>query len=198
MFYTYFRLLVAHYSQCEIHKGVYAQRMIYSKSSALEKSIHCSSSALAAPHRGCEWLRAGCRAAAGGGSSHGPERFRWMAASSCCSVLGSGKVDITGSRKQIRQREQRVFFFFLFKPLMSFTTDVVVVFQMHVAELLVSHGASLNAKTFLEETPIGIFTPQHSLINTPGGRWRKLMSYLSTVSFQACSVDSFASWVHCS
>lgn len=40
---------------------------------------------------------------------------------------------------------------------------------MHVAELLVSHGASLNAKTFLEETPIGIFTPQHSLINTPEG-----------------------------
>lgn len=38
-------------------------------------------------------------------------------------------------------------------------------FQMHVAELLVSHGASLNAKTFLEETPIGIFTPKHSLIN---------------------------------
>lgn len=36
---------------------------------------------------------------------------------------------------------------------------------MHVAELLVSHGASLNAKTFLEETPIGIFTPKHSLIN---------------------------------
>lgn len=28
---------------------------------------------------------------------------------------------------------------------------------MHVAELLVSHGASLNAKTFLEETPIGVF-----------------------------------------
>lgn len=26
---------------------------------------------------------------------------------------------------------------------------------MHVAELLASHGASLNAKTFLEETPIG-------------------------------------------
>lgn len=33
---------------------------------------------------------------------------------------------------------------------------------MHVAELLVSHGASLNAKTFLDETPIGIFTPRHS------------------------------------
>lgn len=33
---------------------------------------------------------------------------------------------------------------------------------MHVAEVLVSHGASLNAKTFLEETPIGIITPQHS------------------------------------
>lgn len=33
-----------------------------------------------------------------------------------------------------------------------------LLFQMHVAELLVSHGASLNAKTFLEETPIGVFT----------------------------------------
>lgn len=30
---------------------------------------------------------------------------------------------------------------------------------MDVAELLVSHGASLNAKTFLEETPIGRSTP---------------------------------------
>lgn len=29
---------------------------------------------------------------------------------------------------------------------------------MDVAELLVSHGASLNAKTFLEETPIGRLT----------------------------------------
>lgn len=131
MSYTYFRLWVAHYSyasilwpQCGIHTGFYAQRMIYSKSSAQEKSIHCSSSALAASHRRCEWLRAGCRAAAGGGSSHGPERFRWMAASSCCSVLGSGKVDITGSRKRIRQHAQRLFFFF--KPLMSFTADVVV------------------------------------------------------------------------
>ncbi|MEQ2226405.1 hypothetical protein ILYODFUR_027139, partial [Ilyodon furcidens] len=28
--------------------------------------------------------------------------------------------------------------------------------QMHVAELLVSHGASLNVKTFLEETPIDL------------------------------------------
>lgn len=127
MFYTYFRPSVAHYSyasilwpRCGIHTGFYAQRMIYSKSSALEKSIHCSSSALAASHRGCEWLRAGCRAAAGGGSSHGPERFRWMAASSCRSVLGSGKVDITGSRKQIRQHAQ---------TLMSFTADVVVVFR---------------------------------------------------------------------
>lgn len=45
---------------------------------------------------------------------------------------------------------------------------------MHVAELLVSHGASLNAKTFVEETPIGIFTllsigktrrPQQELIS---------------------------------
>lgn len=27
---------------------------------------------------------------------------------------------------------------------------------MHVAELLVSQGASLSAKTFLEETPIGM------------------------------------------
>lgn len=61
---------------------------------------------------------------------------------------------------------------------------------MHVAELLVSHGASLNAKTFLEETPIGIFTPQHSLINIPGGGLRKQMSFLSRVSFPACSVDA--------
>lgn len=30
---------------------------------------------------------------------------------------------------------------------------------MDVAELLVSHGASLNAKTFLEETPIGRSMP---------------------------------------
>ena len=30
---------------------------------------------------------------------------------------------------------------------------------MHVAELLVSHGASLNAKTSLEETPIGTSPP---------------------------------------
>lgn len=36
-------------------------------------------------------------------------------------------------------------------------------FQMHVAELLVSHGASLNAKTFLDETPIGVFGTDLSL-----------------------------------
>lgn len=124
---------------------------------------HCSPSVLAAPHRSSKWLRAGCRAAAGGGSSHGPERFRWMAASSCCGVLGSGKVNITGNRKEISAHSQKV----------SETINIICCcccFKMHVAELLVSHGASLNAKTFLEETPIGTFTPQHSLINTPGGR----------------------------
>lgn len=36
-------------------------------------------------------------------------------------------------------------------------------FQMHVAEMLVSHGASLNAKTFLEETPIGAFITDLSI-----------------------------------
>lgn len=46
---------------------------------------------------------------------------------------------------------------------------LLLLFQMHVAELLVSHGASLNAKTFLDETPIGIFISQHPLINKPGG-----------------------------
>ena len=45
---------------------------------------------------------------------------------------------------------------------------------MHMAELLVSHGASLNAKTFLEETPIGIFTPQHSYkYKAPNGGVKK-------------------------
>lgn len=47
---------------------------------------------------------------------------------------------------------------------------MMLLFQMHVAELLVSHGASLNAKTFLEETPIGTFTPQQSdQLNLAGG-----------------------------
>lgn len=156
---------------------------------------HCSSSVPAAPHRSSEWLRAGCRAAAGRGGTHGPERFRWMAASSCCSLLGSGKVNnLTGSRKLIMAHGPKV-------------SDAVFIigcccrrllflFQMHVAELLVSHGASLNAKTFLEETPIGRFIPQHSRINTPGGGLSKQMSYLSWVSFSACSVNtSFPSWV---
>jgi len=54
-----------------------------------------------ASHRSSKWLRAGCRAAAGGGGSHGPERLRWMAATPCSSVLGSGKVNTTGNMKQI-------------------------------------------------------------------------------------------------
>lgn len=36
--------------------------------------------------------------------------------------------------------------------------------QMQVAELLVSHGASLNARTYLDETPIGKLLPlTHSI-----------------------------------
>lgn len=42
---------------------------------------------------------------------------------------------------------------------------LLLLFQMHVAELLVSHGASLNAKTFLEETPIGVFITDLSIRN---------------------------------
>lgn len=38
-----------------------------------------------------------------------------------------------------------------------------LLFQMHVAELLVSHGASLNGKTFLEETPIGVLITDFSI-----------------------------------
>lgn len=63
-------------------------------------------------------------------------------------VLGSGTEIETGSRKQIRAPEN-ILVISLPPPLL--------LFQMHVAELLVSHGASLNAKTFLEETPIGVF-----------------------------------------
>lgn len=48
-------------------------------------------------------------------------------------------------------------------------------FQMHVAEMLVSHGASLNAKTFLEETPIGAFITD-LLINPIGVRNQMLSS----------------------
>ena len=47
--------------------------------------------------------------------------------------------------------------------------DPHVAFQMHVAELLVSHGASLNAKTSLDETPIGTSPPpSHTL---PSSVW---------------------------
>lgn len=144
------------------------------------KSNHCSSSALAAPHHSSKWLRAGCRAAAGGGGSHGSERLGWMAASSRCSVLGSGKVNIAGNRWAHTQR--------FLKPL---TCNFLLLFQMHVAELLVSHGASLNAKTFLDETPIGIFTP-HS-ISAPGGGLKKQISYLSRVSFPDFSVNASVS-----
>lgn len=55
----------------------------------------------AAPHRSSQRICPGCRAAARGGGSHGPERFGWMAAASCCSVLGSGEVNLAGSRKWI-------------------------------------------------------------------------------------------------
>lgn len=72
-------------------------------------------------------------------------------------------------------------------------------FQMHVAEMLVSHGASLNAKTFLEETPIGAFITD-LLINPIGVRNQALISagfhfpllsvqllcYTSCFKFSAC------------
>lgn len=66
-------------------------------------------------------------------------------------VLGSGTGIKTVSRKH-RGSENIVVILLL--PLL---------FQMHVAELLVSHGASLNAKTFLEETPIGVFITDLSI-----------------------------------
>lgn len=69
-----------------------------------------------------------------------------MAASSCCGVLGSGKVDTTGNMKD--KHAHRGF-------CLGQSKLLLILFQMHVAELLASHGASLNAKTFLEETPIG-------------------------------------------
>lgn len=56
---------------------------------------------------------------------------------------------------------------------------------MHVAELLASHGASLNVKTFLEETPIGILTPQHSYQYTC---W-KIYCLISTL-FSQCNMNS--------
>lgn len=103
-----------------------------------------------APHRSSQWIRAGCRAAAGGGGSHGPQRLGWMAAPPCCSVLGSGKeTGNTGNTHKCFWQQ-------------SCDLLLLMLLQMHVAELLVSHGAGLNAKTFLEETPIGIFTPQRS------------------------------------
>lgn len=121
---------------------------------------------ISAPHHSGKWVHPGYRAAAGGGRSHGPERFRWMAAPSCCSMLGSGTENKTGNRKQIRVSEN------------IHIISLRLSFQMHVAELLVSHGASLNAKTFLEETPIGIFTTILSIPQVGGWvvRGRKQMS----------------------
>lgn len=59
-------------------------------------------------------------------------------------------------------------------------------FQMHVAEMLVSHGASLNAKTFLEETPIGAFITD-LLLNPIGVRNQVLRS--AGFHFQLVSVQ---------
>lgn len=150
-----------------------------------KRLIFDPSSAPAAPHCSSKRLRPGYRAAARGGSSHGPERFRWMAASSCCGMLGSGKVNKTGNRKTDKCAHTKGFW-------NHSRNLLLLLFQMHVAELLVSHGASLNAKTFLEETPIGKFTPQHSLsIHLLGGvGGLRKQSYLSMVSFPACSINA--------
>ena len=39
---------------------------------------------------------------------------------------------------------------------------------MQVAEVLVSHGASLNARTFLDETPIGKLLPSYDSLYVSG------------------------------
>lgn len=67
-------------------------------------------------------------------------------------LLGSGTGIHTGSRNTDTASENILV---ISRPLL--------LFQMHVAELLVSHGASLNAKTFLDETPIGVFGIDSSL-----------------------------------
>lgn len=108
-------------------------------------------SIVSAPHCSSQRLRPGHRAAAGGRSSHGPERFRRMAGAPRRGVLGSGTGIKRGCRKRMGSEDILVI---LLLPLL---------FQMHVAELLVSHGASLNAKTFLEETPIGVLITDLSI-----------------------------------
>lgn len=65
---------------------------------------HFVSVTLSAPHCRCKRLRPGCRAAAGGWGPHGPERFRRMAAASCCGVLGSGEVN----RQEVGTRRVQV------------------------------------------------------------------------------------------
>lgn len=59
-------------------------------------------------------------------------------------------------------------------------------FQMHVAEMLVSHGASLNAKTSLEETPIGAFIAD--LLINPIGVTNQVLSSAG-FHFQLVSVQ---------
>ena len=54
-----------------------------------------------------------------------------------------------------------------------------------------SHGASLNAKTFLEETPIGIVIARRYLIKIVGGVGVKKANHLSRVSFPACLILYF-------
>lgn len=72
-----------------------------------------------------------------------------MAASSRGSVLGSGKANTTRGIKKISVNSTP-----------QCHSLLRSLFQMHVAELLVSHGANLNAKTFLEETPMGMLKIQ--------------------------------------
>lgn len=147
---------------CEIQTVFNAENIIFSKRCALER---CRLFVPAAPRRSSQRIRPGCRAAARGGSSHGPERLRWMATASCGSVLGSGEVNISGSRKRICTHAKGFWNICRYWLMM-------MLFQMHVAELLVSHGASLNAKTFLDETPIGTCAPQQSdQLHVVGGSW---------------------------
>lgn len=63
-------------------------------------------SIISAPRCSGQRLRPGHRAAAGGRSSHGPERFRRMAGAPRRGLLGSGTGMETGSRMQIRALEK--------------------------------------------------------------------------------------------
>lgn len=71
-------------------------------------------------------------------------------------------------------------------------------FQMHVAEMLVSHGASLNAKTSLEETPIGAFIAD-LLINPIGVQikcWAEQGFIFSLCQSRFCATQAALNCLH--